>query len=174
MIRREDVYKIGTIGKAHGVKGEVTVYVDDDIFDRTDSEYLLLDIDGILVPFFMEEYRFKSDTTALVKFCGIDTQEKARELTGCGVFFPRSEAAGDDDGMLSWAEVVGYIIKDTTSGTKVGTICSVDTSTENVLFEVTEEDGKVRLIPANPELIADIDTESRTIAMALPEGLLSL
>ena len=78
MIRREDVYKIGAIGKAHGVKGEVTVFVDDDIFDRTDSEYLLLDIDGILVPFFMEEYRFKSDTTALVKFCGIDTQEKAR------------------------------------------------------------------------------------------------
>ena len=166
MIRREDVYKIGAIGKAHGVKGEVTVFVDDDIFDRTDSEYLLLDIDGILVPFFMEEYR--------LKFCGIDTQEKARELTGCGVFFPRSEAAGDDDGMLSWAEVVGYIIKDTTSGTTVGTICSVDTSTENILFEVTEEDGDIRLVPANPELIADIDTESRTIAMALPEGLLSL
>ena len=174
MIRREDVYKIGTIGKAHGVRGEVTVYVDDDIFDRTDSEYLLLDIDGILVPFFMEEYRFKSDTTELVKFCDIDSQEKARELTGCGVYFPRSETAGTDDGMLSWAEVVGYIVKDTTTGTTVGAICSVDTSTENVLFEVTDDGGGSCLIPANPELIADIDTDSRTIAMSLPEGLLSI
>ena len=38
MIRREDVYKIGTIGKAHGVRGEVTVYVNDDIFDSTEAE----------------------------------------------------------------------------------------------------------------------------------------
>ena len=174
MIREDEVYKIGRVGKPHGVRGELTVHISDDVFDRVGAEYLVLCTDGILVPFFMEEYRFKSDTTALVKFCGIDTQEKARELTGCGVFFPRSEAAGDDDGMLSWAEVVGYIIKDTTSGTTVGTICSVDTSTENILFEVTEEDGDIRLVPANPELIADIDTESRTIAMALPEGLLSL
>ena len=60
MIKREDVYKIGRLGKAHGVKGEVSFQFDDDIFDTTDADYLILDIDGILVPFFMEEYRFRS------------------------------------------------------------------------------------------------------------------
>ena len=91
MIKRDDVYKIGTIGKSHGVKGEVSLYFDDDVFDRVDADYLFLDIDGILVPFFFEEYRFRSNETALVKFEGIDTQEQARNITGCGVFFPRSE-----------------------------------------------------------------------------------
>ena len=102
MIKREDVYKIGKLGKAHGVKGEISFLFDDDVFDRTDADYLILDMDGILVPFFIEEYRFKTDDNALMKFEGIDTQERARELTGCEVYFPR-EMAEDDDEQLSWA-----------------------------------------------------------------------
>ena len=90
MIKKEDVYKIGRIGKAHGVKGEVSFLFDDDVFDRADADYLVLELDGILVPFFMEEYRFRSDSTALVKFEDIDTQDRARELTNCDVYFPAS------------------------------------------------------------------------------------
>ena len=55
MIREEDVYKIGKIGKPHGVAGEVTFRFTDDVFDRVDADYLVLMVDGILVPFFMEE-----------------------------------------------------------------------------------------------------------------------
>ena len=85
MIKQEEVYRIGRLGKAHGVKGEVSFQFDDDIFDQTDADYLVLDIDGILVPFFMEEYRFRNDSVCLVKFCDIDTQQQASELTGCDV-----------------------------------------------------------------------------------------
>ena len=88
MIKQEDVYKIGRLGKAHGVKGEVSFQFTDDIFDSVDAEYLVLDIDGILVPFFMEEYRFRNDSVCLVKFCDVNTQQRAQELTGCDVYFP--------------------------------------------------------------------------------------
>ena len=88
MIREEEVYQIGKLGKTHGVKGEISFLFDDDVFDRVDTDYLILKIDGIFVPFFIEEYRFKSDSNAIVKFEDIDTQERARELTGCEVFFP--------------------------------------------------------------------------------------
>ena len=37
---KEDVYKIGKLGKAHGIKGEVTMLVDDDVFDRVDAEII--------------------------------------------------------------------------------------------------------------------------------------
>ena len=50
-----DFYKIGKIGKPHGVKGEVSFMFDDDVFDRTDADWLMLSVDGILVPFFLEE-----------------------------------------------------------------------------------------------------------------------
>ena len=65
MIRRDEVYKIGKLGKPHGVKGEITFAITDDVFDRVDAEYLVLDIDGILVPFYLEEYRFKNDENVL-------------------------------------------------------------------------------------------------------------
>ena len=109
MIRREDVYKIGKIGKPHGVKGEMTFMFDDDVFDRVDAPYLVLDIDGILVPFFISDYRFRTDETALIQFDGIDTQEQARTLTNTDVYFPR--ALSDDDAPhLSWDDFIGYTI----------------------------------------------------------------
>lgn len=169
MIRQEEVFRIGRLGKAHGVKGEVSFQFYDDIFDRTDCEYLILDIDGILVPFFLEEYRFRSDMVALVKFEDIDTQQRASELTGCDVYFPHAlaEDAGD---MPSLAMLAGYALIDARTSTEVGTVAAVDDSTANLLFEL--EDG--RLIPASDELIEEMDTKQRRIVMNIPEGLLEL
>ena len=169
MIKKEDVYKIGRIGKAHGVKGEVSFMFDDDVFDRVDADYLILEVDGILVPFFMEEYRFRSDNTALVKFEDIDTQDRARELTNCDVYFQRSEV-DDEEEELSYSFLVGFDIIDDQSGKRVGTIASIDDNTINILFEL--KDGT--LIPASEELITDIDKDNKTITIALPEGILEL
>ena len=168
-----DFYKIGKIGKPHGVKGEVSFMFDDDVFDRTDADWLMLSVDGILVPFFLEEYRFKSNETALVKFCDVDTQDEARELTGCDVFFPR-HLADEDEGHLSWAQIVGFSVRDAETGKVVGEIHSVDDSTINTLFELVTPEGDDLLIPATDELISDINTEERIIEMNMPEGLLSL
>ena len=169
MISPDDVFKIGQLGKTHGVKGEISFHFTDDVFDRVDADYLILDIDGILVPFFLEEYRFKSEANALVKFDGIDTLERAKELTGCEVYFPR-ELTDEDSEHISWAEIVGYQLIDAETGSVAGTIASVDDSTLNTLFEL--EDG--RLIPASEELITHIDTKKHHIEIKLPEGILEL
>ena len=169
MIRKEEVYKIGRLGKTHGVKGEISFLFDDDVFDRVDADYLVIDIEGILVPFFMEEYRFKSDSNALMKFEGINTQERARELTGCDVYFPR-ELTDDDEENLSWTSLVGFSLIDADSGKDVGRIASIDDSTMNILFEL--EDGT--LIPASEDLITNIDTQRQQIEINLPEGILEL
>ena len=169
MIKAEEVYKIGRLGKAHGVKGEVSFQFDDDIFDRVDADYLVLDIDGILVPFFMEEYRFRSDTVCLVKFKGVDTQQRAQELTGCDVFFPRALAEEGDE-IPTLASLVGYEIVNAFDDKTIGKIAAIDDSTVNILFEL--ENGT--LIPASDELITDIDAEQRMIRMNIPEGLLDI
>ena len=169
MIRQEDVYKIGRLGKAHGVKGEVSFQFDDDIFDRVDADYLVLDIDGILVPFFMEEYRFRSDSVCLVKFCNVDTQQRAQELTGCDVFFPRALAEEGDE-MPSLSMLVGFEIVNAANGKTIGRIAAIDDSTANILFEM--EDGM--LIPANDDLIEVIDAEQQQIKMNIPQGLLEI
>lgn len=173
MITSEEVYKIGRIGKPHGVKGEVSLQFSDDVFDRSDADFLVLDIEGILVPFFFEEYRFRSDSVALVKFCDIDTQEQARTLTGCDVFFMRSHADETAD-TLTWAQIVGYTLTDSRTGKTVGEIRHVDDSTINILFEVVSPDGDELLIPAPEELIEGVDTDRREIRLALPDGILDL
>lgn len=173
MIREESVYKIGRIGKPHGIKGEVTLPFSDDIFDRTDADYLILDIDGILVPFFMEEYRFRSDTVALVKFEGIDTQEQARQLTDRDVFFPRPANTETDDD-ITWAQLAGFQLIDSSDNQPVGIIQAVDDSTLNILFEVLTPEGTELLVPASEELFEAIDTNSQTITMAIPEGIRDL
>ena len=169
MIRKEDVYRIGKLGKTHGVRGEISFLFDDDVFDRVDADHLILSIDDILVPFFIEEYRFKTDSNALMKFEGIDTQDRARELTGCEVYFPHELADSDED-TISWAAIVGFDITDADSNRTIGRIAAVDDSTINILFEL--EDG--RLIPASEDLITAIDQQARTITMRLPNGLLNL
>lgn len=173
MIKQEEVFKIGRLGKPHGVKGEINIQTVDDTLYDIEAEYVVLMIDGILVPFFFEEYRWKNDETVLAKFCDIDTQERASELTGCEVYFPRSIAennGGKNHDAVSWAQIVGYNLRDHIYNKVVGKIASVDDQTINLLFEL--EDG--RLIPANEDLITDIDTKQREITMEIPEGLLEL
>ena len=168
MIKEDEVYKIGRIGKPHGISGEVTLRFSDDVFDRVDADYLVLMVDGILVPFFIEEYRFRSDEVALVKFEDIDTKDRASELTGCDVFFPRHLADAGDD-VLTWSQIVGYDIVDVLSDKTIGRIEAVDETTINTLLELS--DGT--LIPAADEFIEDIDHDERKLMMCLPEGLVN-
>ena len=78
MIKREEVYKIGTFNKPHGLGGELLFTFSDDVFERTACEYIICLIDGILVPFFIEDIRYRSDFSAFVKLEGVDSVEQAQ------------------------------------------------------------------------------------------------
>ena len=169
MIKDDEVYKIGQIGRTHGVKGEVTLSFTDDVWDRAEAEYLFLRVDGLLVPFFLEEYRFRSDTTALLKFLDYDSANDVQFMLGCDVFFPHAltpEMDGEDE--YTWRYFTGFRLFDEKAGL-IGTIDHVDDTTQNVLFLVGQ-----RLIPAAEAWIKDINHKERTVRMELPEGLLEL
>ena len=169
MIKDSEVYKIGTITRTHGVRGEVSLSFTDDVWDRADADYLVLRIDGILVPFFMEEYCFRSDTTALVKFQDYYSADDAKELCGCDVYFPHAlTPAQDEDEEYTWRYFTGFRVVEEKAG-ELGEITYVDESTQNILFHVGD-----LLIPAVPSFISDIDHQARVITMSLPEGLLEL
>ena len=146
-------------------------YFTDDVFDRTDADYLVLQIDGIMVPFFIEEYRFRTDTTAIMKLERIDTAEEARQFTNVEVYFPVKyidEVAGD---IVSWQFFEGFQVTDTHHG-PLGTIVAVDDSTANVLFVIEDEQHREILLPAHEEFIVQLDRKARTITVEAPEGLI--
>ena len=173
MIRRDEVYKIGRIVKPHGLKGEVSFSFSDDIFDRTDSEYLICDMDGILVPFFLEDYRYKTQSSMLLKLEGVDTEEAAREFTNRDVFYPL-ELMDEDEllGDVTWDNFIGFTVIDEKAG-ELGKIVDVDETTVNVLLQI-EYQGKDLLLPAAEDLVKHVDFDKRELLMALPEGLLDL
>ena len=173
MIKKEEVYKIGLYNKPHGIHGELQFTFTDDIFDRVDCDYLICLLDGIFVPFFIEEYRFRSDSTALVKLEGIDTAERARMFTNVEVYFPVKHAEEAEDGELSWNFFVGFRMEDVRHG-ELGEVVEVDTTTVNTLFVVEQEDGEELLVPAQEEFIVEINQEKKLITVELPEGLLNL
>ena len=173
MIRRDEVYKIGILNKPHGVKGELLFTFTDDIFDRVEADYIVCLMDGILVPFYIEEYRFRTDTTALIKLEDVDTAEQARRFTNVEVYFPVHHARqAEMDGELTWSYFVGFRMEEVHYG-HLGEVTDVDTSTVNTLF-IIDHNGEELLIPAQEEFITDIDHEHRVITVNLPEGLLNI
>lgn len=171
-----ETYKIGKMGKPHGVWGEIAFLYDDDVFDRVDADFLFVEIDGLPVPFLIDECRICSDELALVKFNGINDEDQAAELAGCAVLFPREiaeRAHVDESAPVTKAELIGYEVLDAKDCKTIGHIKAVDDSTANILLEVSTSNGDI-LIPANEELIECFDRKNRGIIITIPDGLLTL
>ena len=176
MIRREEVAAVGELIKTHGIAGELvmkTLY--DGLFEGTDTPYIICDMDGILVPFFIESYRPRGAASLLVKLEYVDDEHAARRFVHRTAYYPidrlpENDSEGADD--PAWECFVGYQLTDE-AGREVGTVAAVDASTANVLLRVDRE-GHELLIPVASEVMHGVDHAARRIAVAMPEGLLDL
>jgi 16S rRNA processing protein RimM len=172
MISKTDVIPIGQITKPHGIGGEMSFSFTTDIFDREEVPYFIFELEGIMVPFFLTEYRFKSNTTALLKLDGIDNDEQARTFAGLTVYLPKSYLEKVEDTEIELDYFAGFSLIDADKGL-LGVISEVDQTTENVLFVIPTKDDEL-LIPAGEEYIKEIDHDKKIIYVKLPEGLLDL
>lgn len=88
--------------------------------------------------------------------------EHISELIGEEGFVLRSDVQQEDEGTLTWQDLVGYTIVDEEQ--TVGVIADIDESTINTL--ATLEDG--RMIPLHEDFILDIDEEAHVLRVHLP------
>jgi len=172
MIKKEDIFPIGQIIKPHGVSGEMAFSFTSDVFDTEDAPYFVIEIQGIMVPFFIEEYRFKSNETALVKLEGINSDEKARTFSGLTIYLPKHYLNKVEDTDIELDYFVGFMLVDNLLG-EIGIISEVDQTTENALFVIPTADDEL-LIPVGDDYIQEIDHENKRITVDLPVGLLEL
>lgn len=170
MIRSDEVFQIGRITRTHGTRGEVEVLFTDDPFDRGEADYLVLELDGIMVPFFFTEWRYKGSESALFTFEGMDSEQKAKSLVGTKVFYPFAALPepDDDEELSSLRALTGFTV------TGIGTIVEVDDTNQNVLLTIGLPDGSEVLVPYHDDFLVDYDLRQRTITLELPEGLLEL
>lgn len=173
MIKAEDIFKIGTLGSAHGLKGEITLRYTDDIFTSDACDYLVCKVDGLLVPFFLEDWRLRNDQMAVVKFEGYDSAQAVAILHNSEVFYPKQKARGQQRELASWQMLTGFDVSEQSAG-ELGVVVQVDDSSANTLMLVRQPDGSELLLPIHPDLVVGIDLDERTLVLSLPEGMLNL
>ena len=178
MIKEDELVEIGKFRKTHGLDGEInaTVDVDDEFFDEDFP--LIVDRDGIYVPFYVEEMRPKGAKGVLLKLEGVDSQEAAASFVNSPIFVRRDQLADffgldPDDPMMMGHALEGYTLVDSSKG-EIGRVSHVDDSTANVLLEVETDDGRTLLVPLVDDLIEEVDQPGRRIVMNLPDGLIDL
>lgn len=176
MIAPETVTAIGRITRTHGTRGELSVSTEGAV-ELGALSCIVLDMDGILVPFYMSTVRDRGTGATLVTLDGVTSEEQARAFVGHTVYALDSDldnAADDDnDGGDGYylEDLVGWTILDT-DGTVAGRITDFDDSTANVLFVIECPDGATAYIPAADDLITAIDPDARTVTVDIPAGLL--
>ena len=194
MISDSDVFSIGRFTRTHGIHGEIELQFTDDVFDRGEADYVFLKIDGLYVPFFLEDYRFKGSESALFTLEGIDSDTAARELVGHTVYYPLdARPAEDEDTISSLRAFTGFRLLiidrqalaetaeegDETSEEGVptlelGTVKHVETATANTLLTVEVEGGEDVLLPLHDDFVVDYDLRERYLVLDVPEGLIDL
>lgn len=174
MITRQQLTEVGRTIKPHGINGEIAAAIDP-ILDLDTARCLVLDIDGIFVPFFVGSWRSRGSEAVLLNIDGVNDENAAKTLCGKVVYALHEDVChegGEDDGFYA-DDLQGFTIVDN-DATVIGTVTRVDTSTVNTLFEVERPDGSTVYVPVADEFILEVNPEDHYIKMSLPAGLLDL
>ncbi len=177
MIKLSEIAEAGHFNKTHGIKGEISATLDIDI-DPGEVKCLIVPVEGIFVPFFIDSWRPKTADTCLLLLDGIDSEVKAQQFVNKRFYILRSdipEEEGDhedEDGLYA-SDLIGYQVIDESLG-HIGVIAEINDSTENVLFIINTDAGEEIFMPVADEYIVEIDNDNDTIVTNLPEGLINL
>jgi len=167
---KENCLLIGYVSKSHGVSGQLMIRLNGDFADDIEpGEPLFVEVDDILVPFFIEEVEAFPDR-AIVKIEFITNPMDVKKVIGKNVFLERTEVLDGNslsDNMGSF--FVGYSIQDKTSGIE-GIIKEFIDNPLNPLFLVANESSEF-LLPVHEDFIIEVDDRKKLMILELPEGL---
>lgn len=173
MLKKDDHYLIGSLLKTTGTKGEIILKFNNDLSEEIQRlESIFIDIDGKLVPFFIDKIRIKSNNTAIVKIEGIDSEIKLQEFIGSEFYISKQQEENLQLATDEIIEVIGYTVKDQ-NNKLIGKVFEFIDISENPLLNVQTENGKI-LIPANDELIIEVDDDLQIILINIPDGILDI
>ncbi|MFE4589712.1 ribosome maturation factor RimM [Streptomyces laurentii] len=163
---------VARIGRAHGIKGEVTVEV------RTDEPELRLGPGAVLHtdpastgPLTIETGRVHSGRL-LLRFAGVTDRTAAEALRNTLLIadvdpdeLPEEEDEYYDHQLMDLDVVL-------VDGTEIGVITEISHLPSQDLFIVERPDGSEVMIPFVSEIVTEIDLENQRAVIAPPPGLI--
>lgn len=169
----ENFRHIGKISKIFGYKGEALLITDQTFLKKIEKkEWLFLLIDGLPVPFLIAGFHLRNDSSAIIKFEDINSNEELEDFVGLEVLVEESKKHRKTKTFSNNFEIKGYKVFDSKYG-EIGIARSVLNFNNNYLVQVYKGKKEI-LIPINENIITEINNVSKIIIVNIPEGLLDL
>lgn len=165
---------VGRIGKAHGLRGDVTVEVRTDDPDTRFAPGAVLKTDPLpRGPLTVESSRMQSGRLVL-RFAGIEDRTAAEGLRNTLLIVEADpDELPDDPEEFYDHQLIGLRVV-TVDGHEVGTVADMLHLPTQDLFAVKRPDGREALIPFVGEIVPEVDLKQRVVRVDPPPGLLEL
>lgn len=169
---RNKCCEFGIFIKTHGIKGELLLKTVFDISENYNlAESIFIEIDGLLVPFFIEEYTIASNQTIIVKVADISDKNKALKFIDCKIFILNNRKQKNKY-IFSNSDLIGYNVINQ-EGVEIGEIADIMDIPGNFLVCINYRNKEI-LIPFNESLIIDFDINKKQVILKIEEGLFNL
>jgi len=165
------VIQIAQVLKSNGADGEVLMGFRGVAPDEMNlQEPVFIYFDGLPVPFFIEKLTPRGVSKALCRLTGIHSLADAEEIAGAAVYAdPSTLDREEDEEELDLDALVGWTVYRADSKEAVGTVSGYEDIPGNPCLYIGPA---AVLVPLHEDLIVDIDEDSRSLTLVIPEGLL--
>lgn len=157
----------GKIVSVFGIKGEVKVQ------PWCDSPDFLCEFDTLYyksgTPVEIERSRVAKNIVVM-KIKGVDTVEQAQKIRNRVLYLDREDVELDE-GCYFVQDLIGLDVVDSSTGEVYGKLAEVNETGANDVYGVEFADGKVRYVPAIPQVIDETDIEGGVMKITPLEGL---
>ena len=162
----EKTLRLGRITSAHGIRGEVKVYLYTDFPQRfEEAGYVIADgrrwpIDGLR----------ELKGMLVLKLAGVDSRNEAEVLRGQDLFIREEDAAPLPEDTYYVRDLIGLAVVDA-EGRRIGRLAGVEKYAAQDLYEIKKDDGSTFRVPAVEEFVKEVDPAAGRIVVQLIEGL---
>ena len=171
-MEKKDYFRIGSILKTKGLKGEMNMYVDFEGLDTIKMDAVFIEIAGKLVPYFVSSIKYLQKNAAYLVLEDVDTIEKASALVRKDIFLPNKLKPKKKKQEFTLFDLEGFTAVDVNEGV-LGIITAVHEYPRQIIAAVDFQNKEI-LFPLNEEIIKGIDVVKEIVTVDLPEGLLDV
>ena len=166
----ESTIKIGKTIKSFGKEGFIRLVIDEGFKnDLKDSYYILIEQEGYVIPYFIEEIDVEA---GLVKFDEINGPEQTKSISDSDIYLlerhiKNPPRINTENSILSGFDLIDQ------NGNEVGVITDIIEIPMQQILVVKRSDQEI-LIPFHEDLLIEIDPEDKVIHLEIADGLLNI
>jgi 16S rRNA processing protein RimM len=169
---KEQCFYVGKLLKTHGLKGEISVFLDVDYPEEYEElEQIYVETKRGLTSYEVEGVYF-FEKKVVFKLKGIEKIEDASKILGCDLYLPLDFLPPIDEGGFYYHDVIGFDVVDENLG-KLGKVLTFYEGGAQDLMEM-EYQGKLVLVPLHDEIVKRADMASKSLITCLPDGLIEV